>query len=177
MLKIIKSFKEKNPSLFQVVSYALLGCVASAVELGVFSLCNYFIFGAYKQTSFVWLVFRYDEANGGLCFFLSLAVSFIIAQAVNFIIQRKITFEANNSGAASAIMFAVMMLGIFLLQLWLPTLLRAPFTASMSADTAELLIKLLCMFLGFVISYPLNKYVIMRKKPTNENDLNKKREA
>ncbi len=165
MLKLIKSFKEKNPNLFQVISYALLGCVASAVELAVFSLCNYLIFGTYKQTPFVWLIFRYDEASGGLCFFLSLAVSFVIAQLVNFIVQRKVTFEANNSGAASAIMFTVMMVGIFLLQLWLPTILRAPFSASMSGDTAELLIKLLCMFIGFVISFPLNKYVIMRRKP------------
>jgi putative flippase GtrA len=163
MPAFIKKLKEKNPNAFQVISYALLGCVASVVELGVFSLSNYLLSGAYKSVPFVWWLFRYDETNGGLCFFLSLAVSFVLAQLVNFIIQRKVTFEANNNGAASAVMFTIMMLGVFLLQLWLPSVLRAPFSTAMSEGTAELLIKLLCMFLGFVITYPLNKYVVMRK--------------
>ncbi len=159
---------KKSDSLRQIIMYALLGCVASVVELAVFALCNYLLFSDLKSVDFSWGMFAYTADNGGLCYFLALAVSFIAAQTVNFILQRKKTFAADNNPVVSAVLFAVMMLGIFLLQLWLPCVLRASLSAFVGADTAELLLKILCMFLGFVITYPLNKYVIMRKKSTRK---------
>lgn len=159
----LKEFKQERPGTWQAVMYALLGCVASAVELASFALFNYILFSPYKTTPFHWWLFDYGNENGGLCYFLSLAVSFALAQAVNFVLQRKATFKSNNDPLRSAVLFALMMTGIFVLQLWLPTVLRARFAARMGADCAELTIKLLSMFLGFVITYPLNKYVVMRR--------------
>ncbi len=164
MKHYLENFKKNKPGVYQAIKYALLGLVASAVELASFSLFNYLVFGALKERSFSWFIFSYTADNGGLCYFLSLSVSFVLAQSVNFIIQRKITFHADNNAAKSAVMFWIMMLGVFILQMWLPCVLRSPFASIMNESSAELVIKLLCMFIGFVITYPLNKYVIMRKK-------------
>ncbi len=164
MKEFINSFKQKRPGAYQAIKYALMGLIASVVEIVSFSLFNYLIFVGLKAKTFSWFIFTYTPSNGGLCYFLSLALSFIAAQSVNFVVQRKITFHADNNTAKSAIMFWIMMLAVFVLQMWLPGILRESFASAMGENTAEIVIKIICMFLGFVITYPLNKYIIMKKK-------------
>ena len=159
----IKNFKRRHEGLFQLVSFALLGLVASAAELASFALFRWVVFAGLSGTGFSWWIFRYGAAEGGLGYFLAVALSFLCGQIVNFFIQRKYTFEATNGIGRSAALYAVMVAAMWLLQMWLPTVIRAPIAAALGDGPGDLAVKLLCMFAGLVIAFPMNKFVIMKK--------------
>ena len=160
----IKNLKARHEGLFQLLSFALLGLVASAVELLCFALFRRVVFAGLSSVDFAWWIFRYSAANGGLGFFLAVALSFLCGQIVNFFIQRKYTFEATNSLARSAALYAATVAAMWLLQMWLPTVIRAPIAAALGEDAGDLAVKLLCMFAGLIIAFPMNKFVIMKKE-------------
>ena len=96
--------------------------------------------------------------------FGAFAASFAVSQTFNFFLQRKTTFQANNNALISAIFYVIMVVGVYFLQLFLPTLLRAPLAALIGATFADLAMKLINMSVSMLIQFPLNKYVIMRKR-------------
>ena len=106
----------------------------------------------------------YSIENGGLRTFLAFSLSFIIAQIFNFFVQRKATFKADNKVLNSALMYIVMILIIFLLQLWLPTMIRIPLSRLTGQNWADFIIKNMMMTLAFVIQFPINKWIIMKKQ-------------
>ncbi|MBU1094337.1 MAG: GtrA family protein [Firmicutes bacterium] len=149
--------------IWEFIKYTSVSLLTSLVEISVFALFNYWIFSSLSQIEIqIWLL-DYSLANGGLCSFLAFSLSFIIAQIFNFIVQRKATFKANNRVLSSAIMYGIMILIIFLLQLWIPTLIHVPISNLVGNDWADLIIKNMMMFLAFIIQYPMNKWVIMKK--------------
>lgn len=165
MKEWIKNLKSRREGLFQLLSFALLGLVASAVELACFALFRWAVFGGLAEVDFSWWIFRYSAASGGLGYFLAVALSFLCGQAVNFFIQRKYTFEATNSVGKSAALYAVMVAAMWLLQMWLPTVIRERVVAALGEGAGDLAVKLLCMFAGLIIAFPMNKFVIMKKEP------------
>jgi len=163
----------KKPSIWQFIKYTLISLLTTVVELSTFALFNYWIFTKYAEMDFhIWLL-DYSVANGGLTAFLSFALSYSIAQVFNFFMQRKTTFNATNNLLASAILYATMILLIFFLQMWLPTLIRVPIARWIGNDWADLLIKNMMMTLSFLIQFPINKYVIMRKTQPLDNAVSK----
>lgn len=161
--EVSAAFKAKAQTLWEFIMFLLVGGVTSLVDLGVFSLCNYLIFSAYRGIPFRWWLLDYGPENGGLCAFLSFAVSFAVAQAVNFFLQRKATFGATNDVRKSAILYAVMVVGVYFFILWLPTLIGAPIYAWLGAGLGAIALKLLSQLLSALIQFPINKWVIMRK--------------
>lgn len=156
-----KIIMDKN--LWEFIKFTSVSLVTSLVEISVFAILNYWIFKSLSQIELkIWLL-DYSLANGGLCSFLAFSISFIVAQIFNFIVQRKATFKANNRILSSAIMYGIMILIIFILQLWIPTLIHVPISNLVGNDWADLIIKNMMMFLAFVIQYPMNKWVIMKK--------------
>ena len=85
-----------------------------------------------------------------------------------FFLQRKTTFKANNNAAVSAILYAIMVIGVYFVQLFLPTLLRAPLVALIGVTLGDLAMKLLNMTVSMLIQFPLNKYVIMRNRSSGD---------
>jgi len=153
----------KKKTLGQFILFFLFSIVTTVVDLGTFSLFNYVIFTKWKETPFQFWLFDYSVMNGGLCAFLSFSVSFVISQTFNFFIQRKATFKANNNVLVSGILYTVMVLSVFFLQLWIPTLIRGPIVAFMGNTWGDFIIKNLMMTLSFAIQFPMNKWVIMRE--------------
>ena len=157
-----KSFKEANQTKWQFIIYTLVSLVTTVVELTFFSLFNYILFTSLSDQAFSFGFINYTVQNGGLTIFLSISLSFVIAQIFNFIVQRKKTFEANNHVLYSAILYAIMILIIFILQMWLPTIIHEPLTQFMSSGLADFIAKNMMMTLAFIIQFPINKWVIMR---------------
>lgn len=157
-------WKEAHAGLWQFVLFMLMSGVTTLVDLGTFALFNFWILAPYRATPFFWGPFCYGIENGGLTAFGAFAVSFAVSQTFNFFLQRKTTFQANNNVVSSAVMYAVMVIGVYFVQLFLPTLLRAPLVAMVGPTFGDLAMKLINMTVSMLIQFPLNKYVIMRNR-------------
>ena len=162
--ELFNKLKAKNETLGQLVTYLLLGGITTAIDLAVFALCNYVIFKKYADESFNWWLIKYSPHNGGLCAFLSFAVSFAIAQTFNFFIQRKATFKATNNTALSGVMYAVMVLGTYVVVLWLPRVVGKFFYSAFGRKKGAIVLKMASQSLSAIIQFPINKWVIMRKR-------------
>lgn len=156
--------RDKHPVLYQFLSFAALGGVVTVVDFAVFSLCRYLIYRPFLETPFRFWLFDYGADAGGLCAFLSFVTSFVLAQIVSFIMQRRVTFKANNNTVASAAMFTVLILFIFWVNLVLPTVTVPFLSRFMGADLAAFLGKSMNMTLSMLIEFPVDKYIIMRRK-------------
>ena len=156
-------WKESHAGLWQFLLFMLMSGITTLVDLGTFALFNFWLLKPYSATPFFWGPFRYGVESGGLTAFGAFAASFAVSQTFNFFLQRKTTFQANNNALISAIFYVIMVVGVYFLQLFLPTLLRAPLAALIGATFADLAMKLINMSVSMLIQFPLNKYVIMRK--------------
>lgn len=156
--------KHNKKTLWQFIMFTLLSLLTTLVDLGSFSLLNYVLLVSLKTTPFHFFIFNYDVLAGGLCAFLAFAISFILSQTFNFFIQRKVTFSANNNLLYSGIMYGLMVLTVFFIQLWIPQLLREWLSGLTTDNWADFILKNMNMTLSFLIQFPMNKYVIMRQK-------------
>jgi len=157
-------WKESHAGLWQFLLFMLMSGITTLVDLGTFALFNFWLLKPYSATPFFWGPFRYSVGSGGLTAFGAFAVSFAVSQTFNFFLQRKTTFKANNNAAISAVFYAIMVVGVYFMQLFLPTLLRAPLAILIGTTLADLAMKLINMTVSMLIQFPLNKYVIMRKR-------------
>ena len=155
-------WKESHAGLWQFLLFMLMSGITTLVDLGTFSLFNFWLLRPYSTTPFLWGPFCYGIESGGLTAFGAFAISFAVSQTFNFFLQRKTTFKANNNVAVSAILYAIMVIGVYFVQLFLPTLLRAPLVALIGVTLGDLAMKLINMTVSMLIQFPLNKYIIMR---------------
>lgn len=137
--------------------------ITTLVDLGSFALFNFWLLTPYRGRAFYWGPFQYSIESGGLTAFGAFAASFAISQTFNFFLQRKTTFQATNNVAASAVLYALMVVGVYFLQMYLPTLLRAPLASLIGAAAGDIAMKVVNMAVSMLIQFPMNKYVIMRK--------------
>ncbi len=168
-----KTDNSKKKTLWQFILFTLFSMVTTVVDFGTFSLFNYWIFTKLKDVSIQFWLFDYSIVNGGLCALLSFALSFIISQTFNFFIQRKATFKATNNVLKSAIMYAIMVLVVFFISLWLPTLIREPIVNLVGETWGDIIVKNINMTMSFAIQFPMNKWVIMRDSKTVQKHLTK----
>ncbi len=155
-------WKERHKGLWQFIVFTLMSGITTLVDLGTFVLFNFWLLAPYRMQPFFFGPFRYSVENGGVTAFGAFAASFAISQTFNFFLQRKTTFKANNNPATSAALYAVMVVGVYFVQLYLPTLLRAPIAGILGATAGDFAMKLINMTISMLIQFPMNKYVIMR---------------
>ena len=156
-------WKEKHETAWQFIMFNLMGSFTTIVDMGSFALFNFWIFTPYRDIAFSWWLIDYSVANGGLTAFLAFASSYAISQTFAFFIQRKTTFKANNNVAKSAAMYAVMVIIVYIIQLYIPTVVRASFVGLLGNVIGDLAVKVLNMAISMLIQFPVNKWVIMKK--------------
>ena len=157
------AWKSKHETAWQFVMFVLMSCITTVVDLGSFALFNFVVFLPLRERSFIWWVIDYSIENGGQTAFFAFACSFALSQSFNFVLQRKTTFKANNNAAASAVMYAAMVVIVYFLQLYIPTLTRAPIASLLGATIGDLLVKMINMTVSMLIQFPVNKWLIMRR--------------
>ncbi len=163
-----QEWKSAHAGLWQFVMFVLMSGITTLVDLATFAVFNFWIFRSLHDTPFFWGPIRYSVENGGLTAFGAFAVSFAVSQTVNFFLQRKKTFHATNNAVSSALLYALMVIGVYFLQLYVPTLIRAPIVAVIGAVIGDLLVKAINMILSMLIQFPLNKWVIMRQRDSDD---------
>lgn len=164
-----QKFTEKYKGVWQFIKFSLVASLAGITETVSFLILSR-VLGPRLTEDFDFFVFHYtaqNNLNRGL--FIAFLVSAVLAEIVSFLINRKATFNANNNFLISALMYAVLVVAVISLKTWIVTVL-AKWVGSWTAN--ELLIewipKAISMAVAVAIIFPMNKFVIMRHKDTDE---------
>lgn len=165
-------FNAKHPEIWKFVKWALAGFVANVPELGIQMACLYG-FTALGMTASSLGIFsfmtsvvpenpKFNIAVVVYAYMLSTAVGYTIA----FVLNRKATFHADSNIALSTFLYVLMVIfTIFANGLVVgPTISGLVAKLGMSTAVSEILSKLLCMAVPGLWTYPLNRFVIHRKK-------------
>lgn len=161
-----KEFFSKNPTAWEFAKYTIFSVTAGLLELIIFVVLNYILPHNGINSPLVWFVFVYPTAAGGIGAFIAFVVSSVIGQALKFITNFKKTFKSTNNIMISAIGFSIMAIIIVVgLNLYVGGLLNKELCKVIdNADIAGVIAKLIAQVAGFLLIFPVNKYILMRKK-------------
>lgn len=157
-------FKQTHLTLWQFLVFNLLSLCATLTDLAVYSLLDYWLLAPWKSIGVSWWLLDYTVANGGLAALVATACAYLCAQIVNFFVQRKGTFQANNSVAASGVMYFGMIVFIWFFQIWFSAILLRWFLPIFGTYWGGLLMRLANSLVSLLIQFPMNKFIIMRKR-------------
>ncbi|HKL73590.1 MAG TPA: GtrA family protein [Clostridia bacterium] len=162
MFAKIKKYLNEHKNIFQLVKFAIFSMVAFLTEYISFALIKLSLNNVVQPVH--WWIFNYDTDTGGLGVFIAFLMSNVLAQIISFILNRKKTFNANNNVWLSASMYAVMVLGIIILNTWMGGVLtRLLNRVIANVDICQYIGKLIGSFAAFVITFVMSKFVIMRR--------------
>ncbi len=178
--KFLVEFIKTHEDLRQVVFFFLFSLLCFAAEMASFYAIYYICRSVSYDAPFSWFVFDYTATeSGGQGGFLAFLISTAIAQALTFVLNRKKTFNANNNVVFSAIMYAIMVVIIVVMNAALcgiikdgiaSAMLRGNCGESITDFISGTVSKMVGGALAWLISFFTSKFVIMRKKkePTRE---------
>ena len=164
----MSNFTEKHAEFWKFVKFIFAGVSSSAVELLVHMVLMRFVFASIKDV----LIDNELLAAVGVnykgvlyAFLISTAVGYTIA----FIMNRKITFHANANPTLSIALYVVMVLLTIFATAWLGSVLTVLAVNRGLYDTrlggaVDSLIKVAVMLAATAWTYPLNRFVIHRKR-------------
>lgn len=162
--KVIK-FVEKHSEIWKFIKFTFTGASTSVLELGVFMFLQYVVFKSLNEvavTDNAVLSFLGIEYKG---YMYSYAISAIIGYAAAYIMNRKLTFKANANPLLSTIIYAVMVVFTIIFNTWFGAFLGT-WVKNNGWDNAvvEMITKIVVMTVPTIWTYPMNRFVIHRKK-------------
>lgn len=163
MIQAIKNFKVAHADLYEFIMFNLFSNIATITNFIVLNVSISLIFKAYAKTDFVFWVFDYTEANGGLGGFLAFLLSYACAQTVNFIVQRKLVFNSNNKLGGAIPVYFITILVVYMICLYVPSIVLAPLTSMVGSFWATNIANMINIMIQVVIIYPVLKFVVMKK--------------
>ncbi len=165
MKEKLNAFTKKHAELWKFVKFTFTGASTSVLELGVFMLLQYVVFKSLNVTPVTdnaVLNFLGIEYKGYL---YSYAISAIIGYAAAYIMNRKLTFKADANPVFSTVVYAIMVACTIAFNTWFGAFLGT-LIKNNGWDNAlvQALTKLVVMTVPTLWTYPLNRFVIHRKK-------------
>lgn len=159
------SFFEKHAEIWKFIKFTFAGASSSLIELGVFALLQYVVFKSLNDVPVMdspILAFLGVEYKG---YMYSYFISTVVGYAIAFVMNRKITFKADANPLLSTVLYAIMVVCTIIFNTWfgafLGTLIK---NSGRSNALIELLTKVVVMTVPTLWTYPLNRFVIHRKK-------------
>lgn len=167
----MNKFVGKHPEIWKFIKFAFTGASTSVLELAVFMFLQYVVFRSLNQvpvTDNALLEFLKIEYKGYL---YSYSISAIIGYAAAYIMNRKMTFKADANPVLSTIIYAVMVVCTILFNTWFGAFLGTLLINSgHNSVILEMITKVVVMTVPTIWTYPLNRFVIHRKKKPTENE-------
>ena len=167
----VKKFTLKHPEIWKFIKFSFTGASTSVLELGVFMFLQYVVFKGLNEvpvTDNALLSFLKIEYKGYL---YSYALSAIIGYAAAYVMNRKMTFKADANPVLSTVIYAVMVFCTILFNTWfgafLGTLIK---NSGHSNAVIEMITKVVVMTVPTLWTYPMNRFVIHRRKKTSNNE-------
>ena len=161
----ITEFVNKHAEIWKFIKFTFTGASTSVLELAVFWLLQYVIFKSLNEvpvTDNQVLSFLGIEYKG---YMYSYFISTVVGYAIAFVMNRKITFKADANPLLSTVLYAIMVVCTIIFNTWfgafLGTLIK---NSGRSNALIELLTKVVVMTVPTLWTYPLNRFVIHRKK-------------
>lgn len=157
-------FTEKHAELFKFIKFSIAGMLSSIVEVIIYYLLAYLVFANLDSTSVNIWILNYE--NIGIMW--SFIISTTIGYAIAFIMNRKITFAADANPVFSIVVYAAMVIFTIFATTWIgmETIELTSTQGETIAKIGELLSKPLAMLLATAWTYPINRFIIHRKKKT-----------
>lgn len=180
-IKALINYIKSHEELRQMVMFFLFSLLCAASQTITQFVLKYAI-GAANDAPFSWFLFDYPQEKG-LAEFIGFVCGAVIGQVMTFVLNRKKTFKATNNVVIAGIMYAIIAIGIILLQTYLGAVITRSCTAAAvkNGTSTEGIIGLLITITGMaagglsalILSFLGNKYLVMRnwgkKKTTDEN--------
>lgn len=165
----LKSLTEKHAEIWKFIKFTFTGASTSVLELAVFMFLQYVVFKSLNNTPVTdnpFLSFLGIEYKG---YMYSYAISAVIGYAAAYIMNRKLTFKADANPMLSTIIYAVMVILTILFNTWFGAFLGT-WIKNNGWDNAavEMLTKLVVMTVPTIWTYPMNRFVIHRKKKSTD---------
>ena len=164
----IREWVNTHQDLWQFIMFMLMSGITTIIDFSSYFIFSFWVFKSYSQQAFDWWIINYSIEDGGLAAFYAFALSFAISQTFNFFLQRKTTFKATNNVAKSAVMYVVVVLFVYFLQLYIPSLIQSSISLLVGATLGGMIMKLINMTISMIIQFPANKYVIMKNNSSNK---------
>ena len=161
----ITEFVNKHAEIWKFIKFTFTGASTSVLELAVFWLLQYVIFKSLNEvpvTDNQVLSFLGIEYKG---YMYSYFISAVIGYAAAYVMNRKLTFKADANPVLSTILYTIMVVCTIAFNTWfgsfLGTLIK---NSGHDSVFIVLLTKLVVMTVPTLWTYPLNRFVIHRKK-------------
>ncbi len=168
-VQAIKQFKQNHQGAYEFIMFNILSNIATITNFLVLNLSNSLIFKSLANRDFSFFVFDYSVENGGLAGFLSFLLSYAIAQVVNFIVQRKLVFNANNKLHWPIVIYALTVVGVYFICLYLPSLIIGPLAGIVGNFWATNIANMANIMVQVIIIYPVLKFVVMKRVPAEQS--------
>lgn len=156
--------KKKDSEIWKFVKFMIAGGGSSAVELVVHMVLLGTVFASLtaEPVTNKLLQFLNMESKGyTYAYFISTTVGYAIA----FVLNRKFTFHADSNPTVSALIYAGMVVFTIFANTWIGTVISDLIMAKGWESTAtDIIVKLVVMAIPTLWTYPMNRFVIHRKK-------------
>lgn len=158
-------FINKHSEIWKFIKFSFTGASTSVLELCVFAILQYVVFKSLNEvavTDNVILNFLGIEYKGYL---YSYAISAIIGYAAAYVMNRKLTFKADANPVLSTIIYAIMVVCTIAFNTWFGAFLGTWIKNNgWDSVIVEMITKVIVMTVPTLWTYPLNRFVIHRKK-------------
>jgi len=162
--KIIR-FAGKYKEIWKFIKFTFTGVSTSVLEMAVFTFLQYVVFRSLNEVPVTDNAVLEFLGIGYKGYMYSYFISAVIGYAAAYIMNRKITFQADANPVLSTILYAIMVICTITFNTWfgsfLGTLIK---NSGHDSVIIVLLTKLVVMTVPTLWTYPLNRFVIHRKK-------------
>jgi putative flippase GtrA len=172
-----QSFTQKHAELWKFIKFSFAGVSSFIVQYIVDIFFHFIVFKSLAGQTVDNEIFRFlgidSQMDAAYAYFIAAAVGY----AVSFIMNRKVTFGADSGLTSSVVMYIIMVVATVFIAAWM----KGFFTdfavnrfAWATDDTgkitglADWIIFVLVTTIPFLWTYPLQRFVIHRKKKVNE---------
>lgn len=163
------SFTQKHSEIWKFIKFTFTGASTSVLELAVFAFLQYVVFKSLNQvpvTDSPILDFLGIEYKG---YMYSYFISAVIGYAAAYIMNRKLTFKADANPVLSTVLYAIMVVCTIAFNTWFGAYLGTVIqNKGYDSVFIVLLTKLVVMTVPTLWTYPLNRFVIHRKKKNKD---------
>lgn len=171
----ITAFINKHEEIWKFIKFSFTGASTSVLELGIFMFLQYIVFKSLNEvrvTDNAILAFLGIEYKGYL---YSYAISAIIGYAAAYVMNRKLTFKADANPVLSTVIYSIMVIFTITFNTWFGAFLGT-IVKNNGWDNVivEMITKAIVMTVPTLWTYPMNRFVIHKKRKGNtENAVNK----
>lgn len=160
-------FTEKHAELWKFIKFTIAGGGSSAVELVVHMILLSTVFASMTGEMVNSKIFQFlgMESKGYMYAYL---ISTTIGYAIAFVLNRKLTFHADANPTFSILIYIGMVIFTIFANTWLGTVISDWFMVKgWNNGFTDLLVKVVVMAVPTLWTYPMNRFVIHRKKKTS----------